>query len=273
MNRRARAALATEMDEIVARGRYTVSGRDIVIEDDVRSAVDGTHLHPPEDPILDTWPPANGAGKIEVTGEPTLVAARRLAAAADDEVACLNFASPKQPGGGYRAGAETQEVTLARSSALAACLAAVPEFYEHHRSQNDLTFSDQVICSPGVPVLRDDDGALLAEPYRVTFLSAAAPNAMALAERGWRGDLRPILGNRIRRVLAAAAVHGHRRLVLGAWGCGLFFNPPELVAEQFALLLSGECASVFDHVTFAVSDVVASAPTRRAFEEYLDPAG
>lgn len=36
--------------------------------------------------------------------------------------------------------------------------------------------SDRVIYSPAVPVFRDDDGVLLARPYPVSFLTAAAPN-------------------------------------------------------------------------------------------------
>jgi uncharacterized protein (TIGR02452 family) len=38
-----------------------------------------------------------------------------------------------------------------------------------------------VIYSPGVPVFRNDDGALLDAAYPVTFLTAAAPNAGAIA--------------------------------------------------------------------------------------------
>jgi uncharacterized protein (TIGR02452 family) len=33
-----------------------------------------------------------------------------------------------------------------------------------------------MIYSPGVPVFRDDTGALLEEPYDVAFLTSPAPN-------------------------------------------------------------------------------------------------
>lgn len=58
------------------------------------------------------------------------------------------------------------------------------------------------------------------------------------------------------RVLAVAAHHGHDVLVLGAWGCGVFANDPEAVADWFARLLTGDgpFRGVFRHVVFAVLD-------------------
>jgi uncharacterized protein (TIGR02452 family) len=81
-----------------------------------------------------------------------------------------------------------------------------------------------------------------------------------------------VLDRRARRVLAAAAHHDHRRIVLGAWGCGVFRNDPAMVADVFASHLHGEFAAAFDHVTFAVVDHAPSTPTRQAFESRLAPA-
>ena len=57
------------------------------------------------------------------------------------------------------------------------------------------------------------------------------------------------LPRRAARVLAVAAAHGHRRIVLGAWGCGVFGNDPATVAEAFAEALRQH---PMDHVVFAV---------------------
>jgi len=96
------------------------------------------------------------ATRIEVTNEASLAAARRLGG----PVGCLNFASAKNPGGGFRGGAEAQEEILARSSGLYRCLLEAPGFYAFHRSQRDLLYSDHAIFSPAVPVFRDEQGAL-----------------------------------------------------------------------------------------------------------------
>jgi uncharacterized protein (TIGR02452 family) len=272
VDRRARAAIAAETDRIVEDGGYVVAGVRRRIGDAVAAALAATHLHGPDDPRLDHLPPRERTIRVEVTSETTLGAARRLVGSGTDAVACLNFASAKHPGGGYRSGAQAQEESLARASALAACLRSVPGYYEQHRRRPDPLYTDGVICTPGVPVFRDDDGVLLDEPYQATFLTAAAPNAGVLAERGWRGDLRAVLDRRARRVLAAAAHHDHRRIVLGAWGCGVFRNDPDMVADVFASLLLGEFAASFDQVIFAVVDRAPSTPTRRAFATRLDQA-
>jgi uncharacterized protein (TIGR02452 family) len=72
-----------------------------------------------------------------------------------------------------------------------------------------------------------------------------------------------VLAARARRVLQVAAYHGERRLVLGAWGCGVFRNQPAAVAEAFAAALDA-LPGRFDQITFAVLDRGA-APIRAAF--------
>jgi uncharacterized protein (TIGR02452 family) len=114
-------------------------------------------------------------------------------------------------------------------------------------------------------VFRDDSGALLEPPYPLSFLTAAAPNAAAI-----RADTPELIGavpaavrSRAARVLDVAAAHGHRRLILGAWGCGVFGNDPALVADAFAGALAGR--PYFDEVAFAVLDRQPGTPTHAAF--------
>jgi uncharacterized protein (TIGR02452 family) len=134
-----------------------------------------------------------------------------------------------------------------------------------------LTYTDRVIYAPVVPVFRDDKGTLLDEPYPVSFLTAAAPNTGALARNQpeYLPEVPAILARRAARILAVAAAHGHRRLVLGAWGCGVFANDPGTVAAAFAGALRS--ALWFDTVVFAVLGGQAQAPTRAAFRTALLP--
>jgi uncharacterized protein (TIGR02452 family) len=185
-------------------------------------------------------------------------------------VACLVFASAKSPGGGFLNGAQAQEESLARASALYRCQLAVPQFYAFHRQQGDLRYSDRVIYSPAVPVFRDDDGTLLARLYPVSFLTAAAPNlgAILVDQPGLAAAVPGVLRARAARVLDVAAAHRHRVLVLGAWGCGVFRNDPVLVASVFAQLLRHR-GGWFEQVVFAVLDRQPGAPTYRAFADAL----
>lgn len=261
--------MAAETKQIVEAGEYTIDGNTVDIGASIDRARRASHLHLPDDPTLAVSPPTGRRGALQITGETTLQAAGRLVASENASVACLNFASAKHAGGGYLKGSQAQEESLARSSALVTCLEVVPEFYDFHRRQSDPVYSHRMICSPDVPVFRDEAGDLLRDPYLVTFLTATAPNAGALTNRRRSPEVRQALTERARRVLSAAALHDHRTLVLGAWGCGVFRNDPAVVADVFGALLDGAFATAFDHVTFAVLDTQPGTPTRAAFEHRL----
>ncbi|MGW0706392.1 TIGR02452 family protein [Streptomyces sp. NPDC002643] len=267
--------IARETEEIVAAGGYRAAGgREISIAAEVKAARAGTRLYGPEPlEIPQATPVAPMGTRIEVTGESSLEAAHRLTAAADSPVAVLNFASARNPGGGFLNGAQAQEEALCRASALYTCVREARAYYDHHRTHRDAFYTDRVIHSPGVPVFRDDRGDLLPEPYTVGFLTSPAPNASVILrttpERA--PELPRALSVRAERVLEVAVTHGYRRLVLGAWGCGVFGNDPARVAGAFrALLLGGRFEAHFEHVVFAVLDRTRGAVVRTAFERVLE---
>jgi uncharacterized protein (TIGR02452 family) len=255
-------AIASQTVTIVADGRYrSPAGHEVDLASDITAAVGGTRMYAPGD-LVSLPAPGCAAPAIEVTSETSLQAARRLGGT----VACLVFASAKNPGGGFRTGAQAQEESIARASALHVCLESVPEFYSFHRQQRDLRYSDRIIYSPAVPVFRDDNGALLEEPYPVCFLTCAAPNMGAILRNqpGDAGTVPDVLAARAGRVLRIAAARGHRTLVLGAWGCGVFGNDPAAVAAAFA----GQIARAgrwFDRIVFPVHDRRAGTPAYTAF--------
>jgi uncharacterized protein (TIGR02452 family) len=246
------AALGQEAVTIAAAGSYvTATGRQVSLGDTVGDAIAATRTYPPDQRVT-VPPPRFAETAIAVTGESTLAAGRRLIAAGRD-AAALNFASAKNPGGGFLGGARAQEESLCRSSALFPCLDGSP-MYAHHRARPDPMYGDWVIHSPGVPVFRDDDGALLDEPYLLTFLTSPAVNAGVVLERDpSRGaEIRAAMQGRIARVLAIAAAEEHDALVLGAWGCGVFGNDPAVIAALFAEALAGPFAGHFAEVVFAI---------------------
>ncbi|HEU0302120.1 MAG TPA: TIGR02452 family protein [Longimicrobium sp.] len=275
MNRERRAALARETLEILSEGRYAgPSGRVVEIGDAQQAAVAGSLLYRPHDfpdPLPGCPREPVPAAVVEVTGETTLQAARRLA---DADPVCLNFASARNPGGGFLSGSQAQEESLARSSGLYPCLQALPEMYQHNRQRGTLLYSDHMIYSPRVPVFRGDGGGLLEEPFLASFITAPAVNAGAvrLNEPGSEALIRPTMAERLRKVLWVAAHHGHRVLVLGAWGCGVFGNDPRMIAGLFgeALGPGGLFARCFDHVAYAVFDRTPDQAVLTAFREVLD---
>ncbi len=254
MKRSTAAELGRETVRILEVGRYTTpAGAIVEIADMQASSVSGTCTYPP-DVSVPRVGPGDRQTRITVANESTLAAARQLVAEGH-RPAALNFASARHPGGGFLGGARAQEESLARSSGLYACLNGNP-MYAFHQAQADALYSDYAIYSPDVPVIRDDEGKLLDEPYLCSFITAPAPNAKVVLERdrGRRAEIRNAMERRIRKVLSIAAAHGHEALVLGAWGCGVFGNDTEEVAELFHRALAYHFQGVFAKVLFAVLD-------------------
>ena len=54
-------------------------------------------------------------------------------------------------------------------------------------------------------------------------------------------------------MLAVASERGHRRLILGAWGCGAFGLDSAMMAGIFAEALK-EFGGAFDEIAFAITD-------------------
>lgn len=268
MNRAHRANLARETLSIIEQGGYTApSGNSVVLGDAIATMLQGTHVYAPEElgalpaspqaPALDT--------RLTVTNETTLAAAARLLRESDEPVLALNFASAKNPGGGFLAGSQAQEESLARSSAVYTSLLQGEQMYQVNRACHTCLYTDFMVYSPSVPVFRADSGQLLESPYRVSMLTAPAANAGALKEHE-RPLLESVMTKRAGLVLAVARARGYARLVLGAWGCGVFRNDPERVASWFATHLQGSFAGAFSEVVFAVYDTSESRTTLRAFE-------
>lgn len=253
------ARYGREAVEISARGSYLApSGRRVDIAAEVARAVAGTKDYRPDATVpMPARSELPRSTRVRIVNGTSLASARALATRSPGSTPLvLNFASAKNPGGGFMRGARAQEESLARASALYPTLVK-SEMYEHHRAHGDCMYTSWMIYSPDVPVFRDDDtGALLEEPYPCAFLTAPAPNAGVVLERdaSRRAEVDRVMAERVTRALAIAALEGHRTLVLGAWGCGVFANDPAVVAKAFRSDLDRTFAGVFDEVVFAVLD-------------------
>ncbi|WP_437893599.1 TIGR02452 family protein [Sorangium sp. So ce124] len=266
-------SIAAETVQIASRGEYTApSGATVRIRDRVLAAVKGTVLYRPGS--LDAWEPKERLDRptaIQVTGETTGAAGRRLIEQEGEaRVMALNFASAKNPGGGFLRGAKAQEEDLARCSGLYASLVEQRDYYDQNRACGSFLYTDHIIYSPDVPFFRDEQHALLDRPFALSIVTAPAPNAGEAFQRDDATDqeIRAALERRADMVLAAAGAHGHRCLVLGAWGCGVFRNDPREVADVFARCLgSPRFRGAFSRVVFAVYDRGDDRPNYRAFQE------
>jgi len=141
------------------------------------------------------------------------------------EIIALNFANANVAGGGYRFGGDAQEESLCRCSLLYAAIAPHREYYRWHHLHPTPFYSDRMLISPNVPVIRTMNGALLSKPCFCTFLTCAAVNRriakLMLIPDKW---INRTMERRINSILAVMAARKPAAVVLGAFGCGAFGN-------------------------------------------------
>ncbi|MDQ0171729.1 TIGR02452 family protein [Paenibacillus tundrae] len=278
-HRASRSRIAHETLAILEQGSYVNSyDRNVWIDEEMQYAIQHSILYRPaelqslKDPLKQSALSAKPSSTIiEVTGETTLAAAARLVT--DErlkDVVCLNFASAKNPGGGFLGGSQAQEESLARATGLYPCIAQMTEMYEHNRKLRTCLYSDHMIYSPAVPVIRDDQDRLLDKPYCTAFITAPAVNAGVVRAREEADDqvIESVMKQRIRYILHVAVAHEHRTIVLGAFGCGVFRNDPVQVAKFFYdVLVQENYQEAFERIVFAVFDRTKEQSTLNAFQQ------
>ena len=180
--------------------------------------------------------------KFLVTGNRTLAEAQ-LWATPGQKVAVLNFANNHSIGGApFSAGA--QEESLCRCSTLFPCLEAMFDgFYKKHQKlfrerKIDHMGNDDLIYTPNVCVFKTEP---LTDPiipqllprdkwFHVDIITCAAPELRA---GSMPSNYKEQLSSRIKKILDVAKMQGADVLILGAWGCGAFRNPIDVVANVF----------------------------------------
>ena len=218
---------------------------------------------------------------IFVTQERSLEAIRRMKNVyPQSRIAVLQFASGTNPGGGVIRGGVGQEEDLCRCSILYPCLQAKKvrkQFYNRHRVQGNPCYTDTCLYLPGIIGIREEipGGALLSEEEWYTFdvITCAPPNMRMYKweeEHGTtnvgkqnvenvynmesdgidRGEGQ-LIERRARRIIQTAICNRVDILVLGAFGCGMYGNSPEIVANAFKKALN-ECKYSFRAIVFAI---------------------
>lgn len=121
-NRDRRSKTAHETLGLLDQGFYVNRrGEKVSFAAEQSAAIRHSRLYRPDDLGAESLPmPARaGRAKIQVTAESSLGAAERLIVREQREnTVCLNFASAKNPGGGFLGGSQAQEESLARASGL-----------------------------------------------------------------------------------------------------------------------------------------------------------
>lgn len=169
----------------------------------------------------------------------------------------LNFASFKNPGGGFLKGTVAQEEYLCQNSTLYNVLSQFTSYYEKNRlNTNDALYWNRAIYSPGIVVFPSE--------VKVDVLSCAAPNIKA--SRMIDSKKVQAVISRIKFVLDILEKEACDTVILGAFGCGVFGNDPRFVAKTFRS--QGVLHRGFKRVVFAILN--SKSVNHRAFKEVYD---
>ncbi len=217
-----------------------------------------------KDRLSEILPSTRGKqAEIIVSGRRSFEAACRYAY---KKVCVLNFASATRPGGGVLHGSSAQEESLCRCSTLYPTLSdddMWSSFYEPHREAENSFYNDDIIYCPRIIVFKSDDDFPKMLPrehwYTVDVLTCAAPNLRHFCSYGQDSvqdlvkeiDLKRLLDKRIRRIFEVTLRERIDVLILGAFGCGAFCNPPDLVASIFRKAVE-TYGNYFETIEFAV---------------------
>ena len=167
-----------------------------------------------------------------------------------EKTAVLNFASATNPGGGVIAGSKAQEETLCRQSTLYKSLtlsACYKKYYNKNRRElfvrGNTFYNSGIIWTPDIVFFKNDNGELLEQDKwkSVNVITAAAPNLRFIKDPEERIRIvESTMEERILSVIRLAKLKGITTLILGAWGCGAFCNPPEVIAKLFKKVIDAE---------------------------------
>jgi len=259
--------------EILDKGGYKSPSLWISVKEEQERAISETKLYtPPQLSALSLSDNLTGApATVEVAkGSTQEIAYGLVTEQGINDLVLLNFASARNPGGGFVNGAKAQEEDLCRCSGLYPCLVTQPEYYEVNRKQKSLLYTDHLIYSPGVPWFRVKSRELLDEMFTASVITAPAPNAgqIMLKQAQSIPDIEASLRIRSGMILQVARDNGHRNILLGAWGCGVFRNNPNMVADAFGQWIESEnFAGAFDRIVFGILDRSKSGETFTAFQQ------
>jgi len=277
-----RKAMAQETLQIMRQGYYVPINtnkailkpekRQIIIKEAMEQSIQHSILISPADgmKILEKYSLRAGCRqpKTRVENISTVAAIHMLSAEGKKAVGVLNFASAKNPGGGFLNGAKAQEESLAVSSTLYPTLTAHEEYYRQNRAHQSMMYLDYGIFSPEVVFFRDEAFQLTETPVKASVLTLPAVNMGQVLLKGEnQAEAKRVMYQRMRLALGIFAEQNVKHLVLGAYGCGVFQNDPREIAIWWKELMEEGMGQYFDSVFYAVLDHSKGQYCIKAFQE------
>jgi uncharacterized protein (TIGR02452 family) len=255
--RELRAAIFQTTIEFVQSNGYTVGNRHIEINNE---NIFTEYFIKPEKLSLNKYCKT----KFSVINADCIETAKILLDAGQNPC-ILNLANRQNPGGGVLRGAGAQEENIFRRSNLFISLyqfASYSEDYGIEKSKYSYPLDRNTggIYSGNITIFRGSEKngyCLLKTPFVVSFVTVPAINRPELIKRDNNYYITESLiestKEKIRTILRIAGKYNHECLILGAFGCGAFANPPNHMAELFKrVFFEEEFKGKFKNIVFSI---------------------
>jgi uncharacterized protein (TIGR02452 family) len=174
----------------------------------------------------------------------------------DKNVSLLNFASAKNPGGGFLRGSMAQEESIAYVSTLYHSLVESDMYEINKKDSKNGLYNYNAIYTSEISVFKLDryDQDYI-KPFYVSTISCPSVNKLDAKRKNVEdATIYDKMIDRIRLVFKTAKTHKVAILILGAFGCGVFGNDPKDVKDIFMGLIENEYENVFEKIIFTIPD-------------------
>lgn len=152
---------------------------------------------------------------------------------ADKKIIALNFANAMYAGGGYILGGSAQEESLCRASMLYYTIKTQKRFYIKNRLHILPDYTDTMIYSHNVPLIRNENSELLDKFMSCDFITCPAVNRTFAKFIFSDKNINNKMSVRIKRIISLAVSENPDIIILGAFGCGAFGNKRETIYKIF----------------------------------------
>ena len=183
--------------------------------------------------------PKEGQCIIKVVNQDTLLATREYI-----HPFVMNFASDYHPGGGVNGGARAQEEELFRRTNYFTSLNK--KFVEYPLVENEVVFT------PNILILKDEKYNHLPAMKPIDCLAVAAIRHPKLNDNNkYNMNDKTLMLRKMESMYQLGILYNHDTLILGAFGCGVFRNPPHEVASIFKEL-NDKYKVYYKNIVFAI---------------------
>lgn len=239
---------ANELLDILNKGTYIVGNRRVIIPEYKEATY---YKHTELGKLTEVTEQTANVSDLNITIiNKSTVDAVIYEASKSNSVGVLNFASAMNPGGGFIKGAMAQEEALCQASTLYIQLKDGQMYKDNKNTCWGKGYYNNSMNVCETYFIKDGKGSLLANPAKAIVVTSAAAN-LSRIENVNKQEIYDLMYNRMEEIIKMFIRYECKTVILGAFGCGVFKNDPNDIANIWKELLE-IYGGHFNKVVFAI---------------------